>query len=205
MSNEMKLQIVQASERLLNAKNKKKLTVTDIVEECHITRQTFYYHFKDIPDMLIWDIQRHCEDLAQEISSKKNMEEIAEYCLTFMAEHRHYKEKIMASNYGEVTLNLVSSIVKKALLEAIERNDLFPNNTVGEKKLIVTYYVYAFGGVMKEWEEIGIEDTAQIAKILTQLIKGNINFGNTGKCIEDVFSEKDKEETRKTAEKEQEK
>lgn len=204
MSNEMKLQIVQASERLLNAKNKKKLTVTDIVEECHITRQTFYYHFKDIPDMIIWDIQRQCEDLAREISNTKTVEEIVECCLTFMAEHRHYKDKLMASNYGEVTINLVSSSVKKALLEAIERNELFPDNTEVEKKLIVTYYSYAVGGIMREWEELGMENTAQIAKVLTQLISGNINFGKSGKCIEEVFSEERREEIKKIREQERE-
>lgn len=44
--------IVQAVERLLMQKKVKKLTVKDIVEECGITRQTFYYHFRDIPDLL---------------------------------------------------------------------------------------------------------------------------------------------------------
>ena len=46
--------IVQAVERLLMQKKVKKLTVKDIVEECGITRQTFYYHFRDIPDLLKW-------------------------------------------------------------------------------------------------------------------------------------------------------
>lgn len=55
--------IVQAVERLLMQKKVKKLTVKDIVEECGITRQTFYYHFRDIPDLLKWvwsEIQISC-------------------------------------------------------------------------------------------------------------------------------------------------
>ena len=50
--------IVQAVERLLMQKKVKKLTVKDIVEECGITRQTFYYHFRDIPDLLKWVLER---------------------------------------------------------------------------------------------------------------------------------------------------
>lgn len=190
MSNEMKLQIVQAGERLLSEKKKKKLTVTDIVEECHITRQTFYYHFKDIPDMIMWDIQRQCENLAREISRKKNVQEIIEYCLVFIKEHKQYKDRIMASNYGEVMINLVTSTVKEILLEVIEQNEIFPDNTITEKKLIVTYYSYALGGIMKDWDEIGIEDTAQVAKVLIQLVSGNINFGKADKCTEDGFLKK---------------
>ena len=41
--------IVQAVGRLLMQKKVKKLTVKDIVEECGITRQTFYYHFRIYP------------------------------------------------------------------------------------------------------------------------------------------------------------
>lgn len=197
MSNEMKLQIVQAGERLLKEKNKKKLTVTDIVEECHITRQTFYYHFKDIPDMIMWDIQRQCENLAKELSKKKSVEEIIEHCIKTIIDHKQYKEKIMASNYGEIMINLITSTVKKVLLEAIEKNNIFPDNTAAEKKLIVTYYAYALGGVMSDWDEIGIDDTAQVARVLIQLASGTINFGKTDKCIEEKFYKKEEENTGK--------
>lgn len=38
--------IAEAVKRLLMQKKVKKLTVKDIVDECSITRQTFYYHLK---------------------------------------------------------------------------------------------------------------------------------------------------------------
>lgn len=58
--------IVQAVERLLMQKKVKKLTVKDIVEECGITRQTFYYHFRDIPDLLKWVLERNTDQLLKE-------------------------------------------------------------------------------------------------------------------------------------------
>ena len=50
--------IAEAVKRLLMQKKVKKLTVKDIVDECSITRQTFYYHFEDIPDLLKWVLER---------------------------------------------------------------------------------------------------------------------------------------------------
>lgn len=182
MSNDMKLQIAQAGERLLNEKNRKKLTVTDIVEECHITRQTFYYHFKDIPDMIMWNIQRKCNHLSTKLSDKKNIEEVVEYCLTIIIEHRQYGEKIMASNYGEIVADLVISTMRKAFLELIEKKQFFPDNTIAEKRMIVTYYSYALGGVMKDWDMIGIHDVKTAAKILIQLASGDIKFSKNNKC-----------------------
>jgi len=52
MAIDMKKTIAEAASNLLFEKKVKKLTVKDIVEECHITRQAFYYHFEDIPDPL---------------------------------------------------------------------------------------------------------------------------------------------------------
>ena len=54
MAVDMKEMIAQAAGRLILEKKVKKLTVKDIVEECSITRQTFYYHFEDIPDLFRW-------------------------------------------------------------------------------------------------------------------------------------------------------
>ena len=31
-----------------------KITVTDLVEDCEVNRQTFYYHFQDIYDLIEW-------------------------------------------------------------------------------------------------------------------------------------------------------
>lgn len=39
---------------LLEKKEFDKITVTDLVEGCSISRQTFYYHFDDIDDMIKW-------------------------------------------------------------------------------------------------------------------------------------------------------
>lgn len=46
---DLKDSISQAAISLVMKKGVKRLTVKDIVEECHITRQAFYYHFEDIP------------------------------------------------------------------------------------------------------------------------------------------------------------
>ena len=43
---DMKEVIASAARKLILEKKVKKLTVKDIVEECQITRQAFYYHFE---------------------------------------------------------------------------------------------------------------------------------------------------------------
>ena len=57
-------EILPAKERLENAfwellaeRNYHKITVTDIAEDCGINRMTFYYHFRDIYDLVEWACQ----------------------------------------------------------------------------------------------------------------------------------------------------
>lgn len=62
---------------LLKAKSLDKITVKDLVESCEINRNTFYYYYKDIYDLL--------EDVFQE-ETKKIMEE-DKPCPTFYEEY----------------------------------------------------------------------------------------------------------------------
>ena len=52
MSQLTKKAIVEATLRLAEKHPLNKITVRDIVEECGITRNTFYYHFHDIYEVL---------------------------------------------------------------------------------------------------------------------------------------------------------
>ncbi len=54
----------------------------DIVEECHITRQTFYYHFEGIPEMLRWMLENDLEILMEQCLAQKDEESALRYLLT---------------------------------------------------------------------------------------------------------------------------
>ena len=51
---------------LLSQNHVKNLTVKDIVEQCHITRQSFYYHFEDIPAMFRWMLEKRSAQVLAE-------------------------------------------------------------------------------------------------------------------------------------------
>ena len=51
---QVKPMIAEAFIRLSKQKNIDKITVKDLVEACGISRQTFYYHFQDILEVIEW-------------------------------------------------------------------------------------------------------------------------------------------------------
>ncbi len=54
MPKKTKEALVNAFLELVKEEPFDKITVTDLVEKCNISRQTFYYHFDDIQRMLEW-------------------------------------------------------------------------------------------------------------------------------------------------------
>lgn len=54
MTEMTKLILSKSLKKLLSKKPLNKITVKDIVSDCKLTRQTFYYHFQDIFELLDW-------------------------------------------------------------------------------------------------------------------------------------------------------
>ena len=80
---DMKKVIAEAVRTLLFEKKVKKLTVKDIAQECKITRQAFYYHFEDIPELLQWMLEKDSEKLLDECMKQKDPEQGLVYFFTF--------------------------------------------------------------------------------------------------------------------------
>ena len=53
MSLTTKRALAESLKKLLSKKNLDKITVKDIVTDCGVNRQTFYYHFHDIYNHLL--------------------------------------------------------------------------------------------------------------------------------------------------------
>lgn len=62
--------IAEALRNLLNQRSIEKITVKDIVEECGVNRQTFYYHFYDVYDLMEWMIEEGWKEYEQKYPSE---------------------------------------------------------------------------------------------------------------------------------------
>ena len=151
MPDDRKELIAAAAGRLLLRRDGKKLTVTDIVNECHITRQTFYYHFEDIPDLLLWMMKRNLKRNMQEASMQSTPEESLKYLITLSLSSRLFVEKAMHAGYREELERLVMQSFN-SLIERILRRWHFPPGCTREQmSLMLRYHLNAVVGLMRSW------------------------------------------------------
>ena len=151
--------IANAVKTLLFEKKVKKLTVKDIVEESHMTRQTFYYHFEDIPDLLRWIFEQSMEHTMTEIFAQKDGESALRYFFVLALSARPYVERTVNSNYGEEVKRLLREQFYRFFMQAARDKNLYPGLGAEEMEFVVRYHTGAIMNLLQNWTP---RDTAQL-------------------------------------------
>ncbi len=71
MSDTTKRALEESLKHMLLKKPLDKISISDITNDCGISRMTFYYHFKDIYDLVEWSCE---EDAARALAGNKTYE-----------------------------------------------------------------------------------------------------------------------------------
>ena len=62
-SEKTKQQLANHLKKLMETKSLEKISVQEVTERAELNRQTFYYHFDDIYDLLKWTLEREAIEL----------------------------------------------------------------------------------------------------------------------------------------------
>ena len=162
MPADMKQTIAQAAADLIMRKGGKKLTVKDIVEECHITRQAFYYHFADIPELFAWMMERETDQMLKAVLSKGTAEDGLRCFLVMATNLLPYIKRGMDSNYRPELEQLLMRYMQQFFAQAAEVKHLYSARSAAEIRLILRYHSCAVLGLLHQWTE---EDSAHLDEI----------------------------------------
>ena len=108
--------------QLLESESLDKITVRDIVEECEINRNTFYYHYSDIYDLLddLFRVETEkfmSEDVDENTTFGEEYERAARFVLKYKKAILHIydsKKRDVLQNYLEtLAFSFISRFVKK--------------------------------------------------------------------------------------------
>lgn len=175
MATDMKMAIAEAAGRLLLEKNVKKLTVKDIVEECQITRQTFYYHFQDIPEMFQWILERNTEQLMKELRAQGDAEKELRYFFLAAVNAGSYLKKGVESNYGNELQRLLEQHIYRLFETAVEERNMYRGSSRSQLKLILRYHSQAVLGILRGWTKADTENLDEIVHQVYLLMLGKIS------------------------------
>ena len=175
MSQVTKRALEASLKHLLLQKPLHKITINDIAEDCGINRMTFYYHFKDIYDLVEWSC---LEDAKRALEDKKTYETWQQGLLQIFEAVQENKPFIM-NVYRSVSREQVENYLYKLtydLLEGVVEEQAKGMSVREEDKaFIATVYKYAFVGLMLDWIRDDMKGDPQIiVERLDQVIHGSV-------------------------------
>lgn len=161
---------------LLKEKPFNKITVNDISNQCNINRQTFYYHFQDIPDLVEWI----CIDDVDHLIKKKEEYETWEdkFLIVFkiMLEEKIFVENIYHSVSREVLRTNLYRLVYPIIYDEITKKSKGKSLREEDKKFITNFYKYAFVSIVFEWIDKDMyENPEMIVLKVSHLVTGTID------------------------------
>ncbi len=176
MSQVTKRALEQSLKNLLLKKPLTKITINDIADDCGINRMTFYYHFKDIYDLVEWSC---LEDAKKALEEKKTHDTWQEGFLNIFEAVLANKPFIM-NVYHCVDREQVEKYLKPLTDNLIlgVMNEQAGNFTVREedKEFIARVYSYVFIGIMLDWIKEDMKaDPKQIVDRLAILIRDSLS------------------------------
>lgn len=171
---DMKETIAQAAKTLLMEKGVKKLTVKDIVGECQITRQAFYYHFEDIPALFRWMFERDTERTMLEAKALGNGEARLRYLFVMALNALPYVKKGMVSSYRDELEQFLVKYVERLFEQACDEEGLYQNCTRFEVRLILRYHSQAIIGILRNWTDADTKNLDLIVHTVFRLMAEGI-------------------------------
>ena len=158
MSQVTKRALEASLKNLLLKKPLSKITINDITEDCGINRMTFYYHFKDIYDLIEWacleDGKRALADKKTYSTWSEGLEQIFEAVLEnkpfILNVYHSVSQKKIESYLYKLTYDLMIGVVEERAAGMSVRAE--------DKEFIAHFYKYAFVGLTLEWIRGGMKE-----------------------------------------------
>ncbi len=176
MTNATKLALEESLKRLLLKKPLDKITINDLTTDCGISRMTFYYHFKDIYDLVEWCC---LEDARIALQGKKTSSTWHEGLLQIfdaVMENKPFILNVYRCVGREQIENYLFALTYDLLMGVVAEKSKDILITEEQKIFIADLYKYSFVGIMLDWIKNGMrEDYHGIVDATATALYGSIN------------------------------
>ncbi len=184
MSNTTKRALENSLKQMLLKKPLDKITISDLTDDCGISRMAFYYHFKDIYDLVEWSCM---EDATRALQGKKTYDtwhEGLKQIFEAVLENKPFIMNVYHALSREQIENYLFMLTHNLLMGVVEEKSKGLEVTEEEKSFIADFYKYGFVGAMLDWIGKGMkEDYTEITDRMSVTLDGSItnsiqNFAN---------------------------
>ena len=155
-ANRTKAQLAAALKQKLQTKVISKITVSELIKACNINRNTFYYHFESVYDLLKWMLEQEAIQVVKHFDLLVDYEEAISFVMDYVEENEHIL-KCTCDAVGRDELNRFFAAdfrdVMRSLLDRVEQ-ELGVHAEPAFKEFLCAFYTEALAGMLLDWLRI---------------------------------------------------
>lgn len=175
MSDITKRALEDSLKKLLLQKPLNKITINDITDDCGVNRMTFYYHFKDIYDLVEWSCVEDAGKALQNNKTYGTWEQGFIKIFYAVKENKPFVMNVYRCVSREQVEIYLSPLVDNLLMGVIEEQSVGMVVREEDKKFVSKIYSYIFIGIMLEWIAGDMRENPEgIVEKLAIAIRGDI-------------------------------
>lgn len=180
MAQDTRQAIIDCTIALAEKKAIRKITVRNIVDACGITRNTFYYHFHDIYDVLdsaLNDKFQSAIDNDSFDNKDKAFFDIIDYCVRYKKVWKNIYKSLGHEQLSKYVSARVHSMIERYILDEADSDKVDPDDL----SLITEFYEEALFGVLVRWVTNdkaynSVEEATMVVERISAIFQGSVTL-----------------------------
>ncbi len=148
--------ITESFLQLLDEKPFSKITVKDIVERCGINRNTFYYHYQDIPALLEEILISRIDALVEKHCQVGSLEDCIAITVQYFTENKKSVMHVYRSLPREIFIQHLNHLLMYLVKEYITNISGTLSIDPEDRDIIVRYFKCLLVGIFLDWLDAGM-------------------------------------------------
>lgn len=144
--------------KLLNQKPLSQITIKDIVDDCGVNRNTFYYYFQDLPDLVETITKEEAQRVIQLYPAIDSIEQCLDALIGFALENRkavlHIYNSVNRDLYERYQWRVCRYVVEVYLDGVLKERHI----TEQDRQLLIDYLQCICFGFVIGWLESGMKE-----------------------------------------------
>ncbi len=149
--------IKKAFEELITERPLSKIKVKDIVERCGINRNSFYYHYADLPALVDSIISDEVDKLTSDLSVVSSFDDAFVSVINFITENKKAVYHIYSFVDHTVSERYLMSMCDKVITAGFEQ--IYGGRKIGDRdrKIIIRHFKEELFGMLFNWLDCGMK------------------------------------------------
>ena len=183
-SQQTKQALAAALKELMAQKPIENITIHDLTEHCGIRRQTFYYHFQDIMEVIEWSMERATQKMLARSLETESPEYAIGVLISAAMENRTLIRRLLASQKREQIEKVFVQAVRTYLQNLIRNKANGLALYYSDMELALDFWAFGISGLLFKYceqEQVDVKSMAQqICRLLPEKIdsKEDVSYSN---------------------------